>query len=172
MFIARSFWSASRPLVSGALSSLGWAFIKTLRYPVVAWDHEDPALIIWQDQMYSSRSKMGQWLGWADPRPRMWVWVRVELVGLGHWDHPPQVRSRASSPRPMPLESPLPHFWCRMGLSLQSVGVSSHTGGRVLAPLLYCPARGRVIYLGTGEGQGWLSTALRSQDSLFVWPLW
>lgn len=40
-------------------------------------------------------------LGWANPRPKVWVWAVAELVSPNHWGCTPQMRCGVSSLRPM-----------------------------------------------------------------------
>lgn len=63
--------------------------------------------------LHSSRSEMGQLLGWANPRLRMRVWVVADRVGLSHWDYRLRWRGRASSPSSVAAwTEPSVASWC------------------------------------------------------------
>lgn len=86
MFIAMRYWSGSRSLTQYHHWTLTEAPLRyILLLPCVMGI---PRLPVHRTSpfMLSNRSQMGQLLGWAPLRPRMWVWVVDELVGLGH--HP------------------------------------------------------------------------------------
>lgn len=42
-----------------------------VRYPTVAQSYDDPVLLLHRPSSYLS--KMGQMLGWTNPRPGMWI---------------------------------------------------------------------------------------------------
>lgn len=106
-------------------------------------------------------------MGWVNERPSMWVWVVAQLIGPVHWDCHPQVRSGASSPRPLPWMAALPFLWCGAGPSLPRVGASSPIGGGDIF-LLQCPMRDRNSHPRDSEGWVRLCMALVFQHAWFL----
>ena len=86
-----SHWSGSRSLAPGTPHQ--WTLTETpLGHPVVV---EILSLHTLQQVIDGVDVKVGQ-----SKAQDVGLGV-VELINLGHWDHLPQVRGRASSPRPL-----------------------------------------------------------------------
>ena len=106
-------------------------------------------------------------MGWVNERPSMWIQVVAQLIGPGHWDCHPQVRSVASSPRSLPWVAALPRLCCGVGPSLPSMVARAPIGGGDIF-LLQCPMRDRDSHPRDSEGWGRLCMALVFQHAWFL----